>query len=111
MGGALPHEEDYWPVDRGVKNRTLGEEGAGTSCWKSGRVGLGPGGKWGGRRGHYIRDSDLKDVVLDQLLPQHDDAELDAELHEAAPRSTLPEEKITEDVVRPSGAQRSRGKK
>lgn len=38
---------------------------------------------------HYIRDSDLKDVVLDQLLPQHDDAELNAELHEAAPGSTL----------------------
>lgn len=41
------------------------------------------------RRVHYIRDSDLKDVVLNQLLPQHDDAELNAELHEAAPRSTL----------------------
>lgn len=42
------------------------------------------------RRIHYIRDSDLKDVILDQLLPQHDDAELNAELHEAASRSTLP---------------------
>lgn len=38
---------------------------------------------------HYIRDSDLEDVVLDQLLSQHDDAELNAELHEAAPWSTL----------------------
>lgn len=37
----------------------------------------------------YSRDSDLKDVVLDQLLPQHDDAELDAQLHEAAPRGAL----------------------
>lgn len=41
------------------------------------------------RRVHYIRDSNLKDVVLDQLLPQHDDTELNAELHEAAPGSTL----------------------
>lgn len=40
-------------------------------------------------RSHYIRDSNLKDVVLDQLLPQHDDAELNAELHEAASRGTL----------------------
>lgn len=37
----------------------------------------------------YIRYSNLKDIVLDQLLPQHDDAKLNAELHEAAPRSTL----------------------
>lgn len=38
---------------------------------------------------HYIRDSDLKDVVLNQLFPQHDDAELDAELHETASWGTL----------------------
>lgn len=39
--------------------------------------------------GRYIRDSNLEDIVLDQLLPQHDDAELDAQLHETASRSTL----------------------
>lgn len=37
----------------------------------------------------YSRDADLKQVVLDQLLAQHDDAELDAELHEAAPGGAL----------------------
>lgn len=43
----------------------------------------------GQRNGHYVRDANLKDIVLDQLLPQHDDAELDAQLHETASRSTL----------------------
>ena len=47
-------------------------------------------------RAHYSRDSDLKDVVLDELLPQHDDAELDAQLHEAAPRGALQDEKMQE---------------
>ena len=47
-------------------------------------------------RAHYSRDSDLKDVVLDQLLSQHDDAELDAQLHEAAPRGALQDEKTQE---------------
>ena len=37
----------------------------------------------------YLRDANLKDVVLDELLPQHDDAELDAQLDEAASRCTL----------------------
>lgn len=37
----------------------------------------------------YLRDADLKDVVLDQLLPQHDDAELNAQLNEAASWCTL----------------------
>lgn len=41
------------------------------------------------RAGGYSRDADLKQVVLDELLAQHDDAELDAELHEAAPRGAL----------------------
>ena len=41
--------------------------------------------------GGYSRDADLKQVVLDQLLPQHDDAQLDAEFHQAAPRGTLQE--------------------
>lgn len=35
------------------------------------------------------RDADLEQVVLDELLAQHDDAELDAELHQAAPRGAL----------------------
>lgn len=39
----------------------------------------------------YLRDPDLEDVVLDQLLPQHDDAELNAQLNEAASRCTLRE--------------------
>lgn len=39
--------------------------------------------------GCYSRDANLKQVVLDQLLAQHDDAELDAELHQAAPRGAL----------------------
>lgn len=39
----------------------------------------------------YLRDPDLKDVVLDQLLPQHDDAELNAQLNEAASWRTLRE--------------------
>lgn len=43
----------------------------------------------GTEAGRYSRDADLKQVVLDQLLAQHDDAELDAELHEAAPWGTL----------------------
>ena len=47
-------------------------------------------------RAHYSRDSDLKDVVLDELLPQHDDAELDAQLHEAAPGGALQDEKMQE---------------
>lgn len=37
----------------------------------------------------YSRDADLEKVVLDQLLAQHDDAELDAELHQAAARGAL----------------------
>lgn len=40
----------------------------------------------------YSRDADLKDVVLDQLLPQHDDAELNAQLNEAASWRTLRED-------------------
>lgn len=51
---------------------------------------------------HYVRNSNLKDVVLDQLLPQHDDAELNTELHEAAPGSTLQSRKTKEGAVRPS---------
>ena len=47
-------------------------------------------------RALYSRYSDLKDVVLDQLLPQHDDAELDAQLHEAAPGGALQDEKMPE---------------
>lgn len=43
------------------------------------------------RADHHLRDSNLKDIVLDQLLPQHDDAELYAQLHETASRSTLQE--------------------
>lgn len=39
----------------------------------------------------YLRNADLKDVVLDQLLPEHDDAELDAQLNEAAPWRALME--------------------
>lgn len=35
------------------------------------------------------RDADLEEVVLDELLAEHDDAELDAQLHEAAARGTL----------------------
>lgn len=42
---------------------------------------------------HHLRDSNLKDIVLDQLLAQHDDAELDAQLHEAASRSALQRER------------------
>lgn len=37
----------------------------------------------------HSRDADLEEVVLDELLAQHDDAELDAELHQAAPRGAL----------------------
>lgn len=37
----------------------------------------------------YSRDADLKQVVLDELFPEHCDAELDAELHEAAAVSAL----------------------
>lgn len=37
----------------------------------------------------YLRDANFKDVVLDQLFPQHDDAELDAQLDEAASWGTL----------------------
>lgn len=40
----------------------------------------------------YLRDANLKDVVLDQLFPQHDDAELNAQLNEAASWCTLSEE-------------------
>lgn len=39
----------------------------------------------------YLRDADLKDVVLDQLLAQHDNAELNAQLDEAASWRTLRE--------------------
>lgn len=38
---------------------------------------------------YHSRDADLEEIVLDQLLAQHDDAQLDAELHQAAPRGTL----------------------
>lgn len=37
----------------------------------------------------HSRDADFKDVVLDQLLSQHDDAQLNAQLDEAASRRTL----------------------
>lgn len=37
----------------------------------------------------YSRDADLKQVVLDELFPEHRDAELNAELHEAAAVSAL----------------------
>lgn len=40
----------------------------------------------------YIRDEDLKHIVLDELLSEHDHAELDAQLNEAAWWSTLWEE-------------------
>lgn len=39
----------------------------------------------------HLRDADLKDVVLDQLFPQHDDAELNAQFDQAASWSTLRE--------------------
>lgn len=76
------------------------------NCWPTGRemdgdivckgereaVKSGPG-SWHAqkrqRTDHHLRDSNLKDIVLDQLLPQHDDAELYAQLHETASRSTL----------------------
>lgn len=37
----------------------------------------------------YSRDANLKQIVLDELLAQHDDAELDAQLHQAAARGAL----------------------
>lgn len=37
----------------------------------------------------HSRDADLENVVLDQLLPKHDDAELNAQLNEAASWCTL----------------------
>lgn len=52
------------------------------------------------RTDHHLRDSNLKDIVLDQLLPQHDDTELYAQLHETASRSTLQEGEET-GAVRP----------
>lgn len=38
-----------------------------------------------------LRDTDLEDVVLDQLFTQHDDAELNAKLDEATSWCTLGE--------------------
>lgn len=43
----------------------------------------------GPQAGRYSRDANLKQVVLDELLAQHNDAELDTELHQAAPRGAL----------------------
>lgn len=65
----------------------------------------------GRRPDHHLRDANLKDIVLDQLLPQHDDAELDAQLHETASRSTLREGEETGAVRprRPKGAWRGGG--
>ena len=37
----------------------------------------------------HSRYADLKQVVLDELLAQHGDAQLDAQLHKAARMSTL----------------------
>lgn len=39
-----------------------------------------------------LRDSDLKKVVLNQLFPQHGDAQLDTQLHQAASIRTLADE-------------------
>lgn len=39
--------------------------------------------------GEDLRDADLKKVVLDELLAQHGDAQLDAQLHQAACMSAL----------------------
>lgn len=56
------------------------------------------------RTERHLRDSDLKDIVLDQLLPQHDDAELYTQLHETASRSALQEgEERETGAVRPCG--------
>ena len=77
-------------MDRGVESPSVLEEERPRD--PAGSLAL-PGSALAARRGvsgvHYSRDCNLEDVVLDQLLPQHDDAELNAQLHEAAPRGTL----------------------
>lgn len=40
-------------------------------------------------------------LFLDQLLPQHDDAQLDAELHQAAPRGAL-QERVASSTHQPA---------
>jgi hypothetical protein len=58
------------------------------------------------RSGRHSRDADLEEVVLDQLLPQHYDAQLDAELHQAAPRGAL---RTDGEPRQPPGAGRGPG--
>lgn len=45
------------------------------------------------RKNRYIRNEDLKNIVLNELLPKHDHAELDTKLNEAAWWSTLSEKR------------------
>lgn len=40
-------------------------------------------------RSGNLRNADLKDIILNKLLPQHDDTELDTEFNQTASRSTL----------------------
>lgn len=56
------------------------------------------------RTDHHLRNSNLKDIVLDQLLPQHDDAELYAQLHETASWSTLQEREERQEQSDPAGS-------
>ncbi len=43
----------------------------------------------------YSRYTNLKKVVLDELLAKHGDAQLDAQLHETACMGTLEEERVS----------------
>lgn len=40
-------------------------------------------------RSGNLRNANLKDIILNKLLPQHDDTELDTEFNQTASRSTL----------------------
>lgn len=97
-------------MDRGVESPSvLEEERPRDPAGSLALLGSALAARRGVSRVHYSRDSNLEDVVLDQLLPQHDDAELNAQLHEAAPRGALQEEKRKDGAVRPGGAQRGKG--
>lgn len=60
------------------------------------------------RRRRHSRDADLEQVVLDELLPQHDDAQLDAQLHQAAARGTLRGQQVREPRPEPGTGRQPR---
>lgn len=112
MGGALPQGENYWQVDRGVNNQLSERRRPGAPCWKWGPAGLGPGQQTEKEEEFITYGTPISKMLFwINCFPNIMMLSWMQSSIRQPPGAHCPEEKITEDVVRPSRAQRGTGKK